>query len=73
MQEESANPHYSYNTTGYTDPYLKFLVQHIHRSHTHILRMCEIMRLAAESLVHCGKLRDDNDFSAIAGGLKQYI
>ena len=26
MQEESADLHYSYNTTGYTDPYLKSLV-----------------------------------------------
>ena len=73
MQEESTNPHYSYNTIGYTNSYLKSLVQHIHRSHTHILRMCEIMRSATKSLVHCGKLRDDNNFSAIAKGLKQYI
>ena len=31
------------------------------------------MRSAAESLVHHGKLQDDDDFGAIAGGLKQYI
>ena len=55
---ESANPHCSYNTTGYTDPYLKSLTQHIRRSHTHVLRMCEIMRSAAESPVHYDKLRD---------------
>lgn len=73
MRGESAEAHYSYNTTGYTDPYLKSLVQHIHRSHTHILRMCEIVRSAAESLLHCGKLRDDDDLNAIAGGLKQHI
>lgn len=35
--------------------------------------MCEIMRLAAESLVYDGKLRDDVDFNIIALGLKQYI
>jgi len=73
MQGGSANLHYSYNTTGYTDPYLKSLVQYIRRSRTLILSMCEIMRLVAESLVHYGKLRDDNDFSAIAGDLKQYL
>ena len=33
---KSPNLHYSYNTTGYTDPYLKSLVQHIRRSHTHM-------------------------------------
>jgi hypothetical protein len=73
MREESADAHYSYNTTGYTDPYLKSLIHHIRRSHTHILSMCEIMRSAAKSLIRCDKLQDDNDFSVIAEGLKQYI
>lgn len=70
---ESANLHNSYNSTGYTDPYLKSLVQHIRRLHTHILRMCEIMQPAAESLVYYGKLRDGDSLSAIARGLRQYI
>lgn len=39
----------------------------------HILEMCEIMLSAAESLVHHGKLRYNDDFSAIAAGLRQYI
>lgn len=73
MQEESANLHYSHNTTGYTDPYLKSLVQHMRSSHTHTLRMCETMRSAAESLVHHGRLLDDHDFNAIAEDLGQYI
>jgi len=73
MREEFVDAHYSYNTTEYTNPYLKSLIHHIRRSHTHILSMCEIMQLAAKSLIRCGKLQDDNDFSAIAGGLKQYI
>ena len=54
--QESASLNYSYDTIGYTDPYLKSLVQHMRRSHTHThthtQRMCEIMRSAAESLVH---------------------
>ena len=32
--------------------------------------MCEIMRSAAESLVHDGKLRNDTDLNAIAVGLE---
>ena len=32
--------------------------------------MCEIIRLAAESLVYNSKLRDDVDFNTIALGLK---
>ena len=71
MQGESANPYCSYNTTGYTDPYLQSLTQHIRRSHTRVLRMCETMQSAAESLVHHDKLRDNDDLSAIAGGLRQ--
>lgn len=35
------------------------------------LRMCEIMRSAAESLVHHGRLLDDHDFNAIAEDLGQ--
>ncbi len=35
--------------------------------------MCAILRSAAESLVHDGKLRDDVDLKGIALGLKQYI
>ena len=37
------------------------------------LRMCEIMRSAAESLVHHGRLLDDHDFNAIAEDLGQCI
>ena len=71
MQEESNNLHYSYNTTEYTDPYLKSLVQHLRRSHTHTLRMYKIIRSAAESLVHHNRLLDDHDFNAIAEDLGQ--
>ena len=67
---ESANLHNSYNSIGYTDSYLKSLVQHIRRLYTHILRMCEIMQPAAESLVYYDKLRDDDYLSVIAGGLR---
>ncbi len=73
MQEELANPHYNYNTTKYTNSYVKSLIQHIRYSHTHILRMCEIMRLATKSLIRCDKLRDNDNFSVIARDLKQYI
>ena len=56
----------------YTDPYLKSLVQHIRRSHTHIhtLRMCEIMRLVVESLVYYNRLLDDHDFNAVVEDLE---
>ena len=40
------------------------------RSHTHTLRIYKIMRLAAESLVHYGRLLDDYDFNAIAEDLE---
>ena len=73
MQEESNNLHYSYNTTGYTDPYLKSCPAYAPFSHTHTLRMCEIMRSAAESLLHHGRLLDDHDFNAIAEDLGQSI
>ena len=72
-QGKSANLHYNYSTIGYTDPYLKSLVQHIRISDTYVLRMCEILRSAGDSLIHHGTLGDDDDFSAIEGGLKQYI
>ena len=36
-------------------------------------RMCEILRLAAESLVHHSRLLDDHDFNAIAEDLEQSI
>jgi hypothetical protein len=73
MQREFANAQYSYNTTKYIDSYLKSLFQHIRRFHTHILKMCKIMRSTAKSLIHCDKLRDDNNFNVIAKDLKQYI
>lgn len=69
----SADQYARYNTTKYRDPYWKALVTYIRCSHPNILTMCEIMRPAAESLVHDGKLRDDVDFNAVALGLKQYV
>lgn len=69
--EYSADECARYNTTKYSDPYWKALVTYIHCSHPNTLTMCEIMRSAAESLVHDGKLRDDVDFNAIAASLKQ--
>lgn len=73
MREESTNAYYSYNITKYINFYLKSLVYHICRLYTHILSICKIMRLVAKSLIYCNKLRDDNNFSAIAKDLKQYI
>ena len=35
--------------------------------------MCEIRRLAAESLVYYGRLLYDHDFKAIVEDLRQYI
>ena len=35
MSERFNRTHYNYKTTGYTNPYLKSLVQHIRLSHTH--------------------------------------
>jgi len=73
MQKEFANSYCNYNFIRYINSYLKSLIQHIHRSHTHILRMCKIMRSITKSLIHCDKLRDDDNFNVIAKDLKQYI
>lgn len=62
-----------YNTTKYSDPFWKAFVTYTHCSHPNTLTMCAILRSAAESLVHDGKLRDDVDLKGIALGLKQYI
>ncbi len=73
MREESANAYYSYNTTRYTNSYLKSLVYYIRRLYTHILSIYKIIRLATKSLVRCNKLQDNNNSSAIAKDLKQYM
>jgi hypothetical protein len=70
MQGGSAN---RYNTTRYNEPYLKSLVKYISHSHPLTLRMCEILRPAAESLVRHNRLLVDNDLSAVTKGLKQYM
>lgn len=73
MQGASADRLFSYNITRYINPYLKSLVELVRRSHPHMLKMCEILQPAAESLVHHHRLRDDADFNAIAEDLKQYM
>ena len=35
--------------------------------------MCKIIQLVVESLVHCDKLRDDDNLSIIVEDLKQHI
>lgn len=66
--------YYSYNAIGSFNPHLESLVQHSRHIHTHISRRCEIKApAAADRLVHHGKLRDAEDFLAIAQVLKQYI
>ena len=72
-KEYSVDEYVIYNITKYSDLYWKALVMYIRYSHSNTLTMCEVMRLAAESLMYDGKLRNDVDFNFIALGLKQYI
>lgn len=46
---------------------------YIHCSHPNILMVCEIMRPAAESLMHDGKLHDNVEFNTVVLALKQYV
>lgn len=66
----SVNKYTRYNITKYSDSYWKTLVTYIHYSHSNTLTICEVMRLAAESLVYNNKLRDDVDFNTIVLDLK---
>jgi len=73
LNRNTADGYIRYNTTKYSDPFWKAFVTYIHCLRLDILTMCAILRLAAGSLVHDGKLRDDLDLKAIALGLKHYI
>jgi len=73
LNGNTADGYTRYNTTKYSDPFWKAFVTYIHCSRPDMLTMCAILRSAAGSLVHDGKLRDDLDLKAIALGLKHYI
>ena len=67
-KEPSADGYHRYNTTKYSDPYWKALLAYVNCSYPKIPTMCEIIRSAAESLVHDGKLNNDTNLNAIAVG-----
>lgn len=64
---------YRYNTTKYSDPYLKALLTYIHRLHADIQTTCEALQTAAESLVNDGKLCQDFNLNMVALGLRQFV
>ena len=68
----SADRHSRYNTTRYTDPYLKSLVTYIRCSCLHTVEVSRILQSAAENLVCYFRLYDDDDWNTVAEGPKRY-